>query len=293
LATSDLQTTQEDQPDSEETPRKPLRQIMEQEITEGLSIMRRSTFGLIVSGLSAGLDLGFSVFLMTVVLSSTRDVFSKPAVNLLVAAAYSIGFIFVILGRSELFTEHTTLAILPVLNGNASLRELARLWGFIYWANIAGGAIIAVMIVALAPALGDVQVTVFGVIAGDLVRHPWWVILLSGVMAGWLMGLVSWLVTASRDSISQIAIIGIITTTIGLLHLHHSMAGSIEVLVGLFSHQGISLPDYFTFLVWATIGNSIGGVFFVGVIKYGNVILSPRNHEKVKLKSPDKEEPIP
>jgi formate/nitrite transporter FocA (FNT family) len=43
----------------------------------------------------------------------------------------SSGFLFVILGRSELFTEHTTLAVLPVLDGRASLRQLGRLWGLI------------------------------------------------------------------------------------------------------------------------------------------------------------------
>lgn len=221
---------------------------------------------------------------MAVVLSSARGIFPKPVVDILVALAYSVGFIFVVLGRSELFTEHTTLAILPVLNKNASLRDLARLWGLVYVANLTGGAVIAMLIVILAPALGDLQVSVFGEIASGLVDHPWWVILLSGVMAGWLMGLISWLVTASRETISQIAIIAIITTTIGLLHLHHSMAGSIEVLVGLFSQQGITLTNYLTFLAWATIGNSIGGAFFVGVIKYGHVIRSAPEREEVELK---------
>ncbi len=97
------------------------------------------------------------------------------------------------------------------------------------------------------------------------------------------MGLLSWLVTASRETVSQILIILIITTTIGLAHLHHSVAGSIEVLVGLFSGHGITLGGYLHFLVWTTIGNSIGGVVFVGIVKYGHVIQSNREKEDVDL----------
>lgn len=55
-----------------------------------------------------------------------------------------------------------------------------------------------------------------------MVEHPGWVILLSGVLAGWLMGLLSWLVAASRDTIGQIFIVALVTTAIGIAHLHHA-----------------------------------------------------------------------
>ena len=236
-----------------------------------------------MAGLSAGLDLGFSVFLMAAVLSQTETVFPKPVVEFLLAGAYSIGFIFVILGRSELFTEHTTLAVLPVLNRRANIGQLARVWGLVYISNLVGGAIVAALIVIVGEGLGVTQPDAFRTIASNLVDHPDWVILVSGVMAGWLMGLLSWLVTASRDTIGQIAIILLVTVTIGLIHLHHSMAGSIEVLVGLFSGQGITLGDYGRFLLWATIGNSVGGVVFVAGLKYGHVIRSTPDPEQVEL----------
>lgn len=48
------------------------------------------------------------------------------------------------------------------------------------------------------------------------------------------MGLVSWLVTASRDSMAQILMILLVAGSIYFLHLHHSIAGSVEVLMGVF-----------------------------------------------------------
>ncbi len=109
-----------------------------------------------------------------------------------------------------------------------------------------------------------------GVIAHRVTDHPAWVIALSAVLAGWLMGLLSWLVTAGKDTTSKIFIIVMVTATIGLAGLHHSIVGSVEVAAGLFAGQGISPASALLFLAVAIAGNAIGGVVFVAVIKYGH-----------------------
>ena len=45
------------------------------------------------------------------------------------------------LGRSALFTEQSTSAVLPVLAGRASLVQLARLWILVLIGNVVGGAL--------------------------------------------------------------------------------------------------------------------------------------------------------
>ena len=93
---------------------------------------------------------------------------------------------------------------------------------------------------------------------------------MDGVLAGWLMGLLSWLVSASRDTIGQIFIVALVTTAIGIAHLHHCVVGSAEVLAGVFSGQGVSLAGFARFLALATLGNVVGAVVFVALIKYGH-----------------------
>lgn len=253
-----------------EEPQKSYETILEQEIAAGLTELERPAPALLLSGLSAGLDVSLSLLLMAVMKTLTQG---QPHLvsELLVAMMYAAGFLFVVLGRSELFTEHTTLAVLPVLDGRASLAQLGRLWGLIYVANQAGAAAFAAFLAFLGPRLGVIEAPVFGEIASGLVEHPGWVILLSGVLAGWLMGLLSWLVAASRDTISQIFIVALVTTAIGLTHLHHSVVGSAEVLAGVFSGQGATVADFGKFLLWATLGNILGGVFFVALIKFGHI----------------------
>lgn len=248
--------------------KKPSRQILAEELAEGVEALERSAAGLFVSGLSAGLDIGFSVFLMAVTRTLLAGRISEEAMVFLAGNMYAVGFIFVVLGRSELFTEQTTLAVLPVLRRRASVAALARLWGLVLSANLLGAAAFAGLVVIIGPALGVIDPTAFGVIARHAVNSDGPVIFASGLFAGWLMGLVSWLVAASRDTISQIVLVWLITTVIGIGRLHHVVVGSVEVLAGLFAGQGISLGDVVGFIVWAALGNALGGSIFVALIKY-------------------------
>jgi len=208
--------------------------------------------------------------LMAIMRTLTEGELPHAVSEILVANMYAAGFIFVVLGRSELFTEHTTLAVLPVLDGRASVRQLGRLWGLVYAANLIGAAAFAASLAFLGPRLGIVGPHVLGDIAAGMVRHPWWLILLSGVLAAWLMGLLSWLVAASRDTISQIFVVWLVAFAIGFGHLHHAVVGSTEVLAGVFSGQGATLADFWRFLLPTTVGNLLGGFIFVALIKYGH-----------------------
>jgi len=248
------------------------REILAQEIQEGLEELERSADGLFLSGVSAGLDIGFGPFFMAVLLTLVGGEWGEPLTRIVVANAYAVGFIFVIGGRSELFTEHTARASLPVLDGRASVDELARLWALVYVGNILGGSVFAVSMVYFAPAYGIVESAAFTEIASNLTSHGPGLLLAGGVVAGWLMGLLSWLLTAARESISRIAVVWLVTTGIGLAHLPHSIAGNVEVLAGALASPSISLVQYAGFLGLATVGNAIGGSVFVALLKYGHVV---------------------
>jgi formate/nitrite transporter FocA (FNT family) len=185
--------------------------------------------------------------------------------------AYPLGFIFVVIGRSELFTEHTTLAVIPVLNKNATLKSLLILWGIVYAGNLLGGYFFGYILSVLPAHLNAIDSGAFYSLAKKLVYHPWHVILGSGILAGWLMGLLSWLVTSAQETISRIIIIALITSVIGIGGLHHSIVGSIEVFTATITSAKIGWGDYLNVQFWATIGNIIGGVVFVAFVKFSHI----------------------
>ncbi|MFB6129857.1 MAG: formate/nitrite transporter family protein [Salinigranum sp.] len=271
-ATTSEAATADDKTAREQETQKSYRTILAQEIEEGYVELNRPASGLFLSGLSAGLDIGFGPFLMVAVLSLPSEGLPAPIRTLLVSAAYAVGFTFVVLGKSDLFTEQTTLAVLPVLHGRATYRELGKVWAIVYGANILGAAGFAGLAVVIGPATGHLHPAAFREVAGTLVAYSWWVTLVSGVLAGWLMGLLSWLVRASRDTISLLFVVFIVTGTIGYLHLPHSIAGTIEVLFGVFVSGSVSPAAFGTFLLWSTLGNVVGGVVFVALLKHSHAM---------------------
>lgn len=247
------------------------RDIMAQMIEQGLSELRRPISGLGVSALSAGLDVSFGVLLMAMALSRLDGVVPAGALRMLVGNLYAVGFIFVILGRSELFTEHTTLAVFPVLARKASVRELGRLWSIVWCANLVGATLFAAIAAYLGRGLGIADTAAFEALAHELVEPAWYLVFGSAVLAGWLMGLLSWLVSASRDTIGRLVVVWLVTSAIGMLGLHHCIVGTTEVLSASFAGADISAGDFAHFLLWATLGNVVGGTVFVGLLKFGHV----------------------
>ncbi|MFT5641065.1 MAG: formate/nitrite transporter FocA (FNT family) [Algoriphagus sp.] len=261
--------SKEDSPKSDQP--KEVNQILDEQIKTGLKEFDRSNGALFLSALTAGLEVGFSVLFMGTIFTLFNSSVSPEALKMYLAFCYPIGFIFVIIGRSELFTEHTALAILPVLNGSVSFKNLLVLWGLVYTGNLVGGYIFGFLISKIGPAVGFIELSTFAHLAHKLVDHQWDVILLSALLAGWMMGLLGWLVTSSQETMSRIVIIILVTAIIGVAGLHHCIVGSIEVFSGFITSDEITLSDYLRFQLWATIGNAIGGSVFVAVLKFSNV----------------------
>jgi formate/nitrite transporter FocA (FNT family) len=245
--------------------------ILEQHVRQAQEELERPAGALLLSGLSAGLDLGFGPFLMAVIATLTAEDLPHSVTQILITLAYAVGFIFVVMGRSELFTEQTTSAVLPVLSRRANLSQLLRLWGLVLIANLVGAAVIAAIISQVGPRMGVIETHALQEIAARLLDHEWWIMLLGAIAAGWLMGLMAWLVIASRDTVSQIIVVTLATFVIGIAGFQHSIAGTIEVLMAVFANAGPTLADFAQFLLWSVLGNACGGAIFVAVLKFGHV----------------------
>ncbi|MEO8478654.1 MAG: formate/nitrite transporter family protein [Gemmatimonadota bacterium] len=247
---------------------KPAETILRQEIAVGADQLGRPAAGLLLSAVSGGLDIGFGPMMVATVvaLSPVESLTSR----LVAALLYAIGFVIVILGRSELFTEHTTLAVLPLLSGQTTIRRVARLWGLVYLGNLVGAVGFAALAGPLGRALGLFTGDDVGRMVAHLTDFSPLVIFGSAVAAGWMMGLVSWLVTAARDTVSQVLIILLVAGSISFLGLHHSIAGSVEVLMGVFV-AGVTVTAFLKFLLFATLGNAVGGIVLVAGLKFGHV----------------------
>jgi len=243
-------------------------EILKQQIIEGQETYDKSSLSILLSSLTAGLEIGFSYLLICTLYFFLEGKVESDTIVKALSLVYPIGFVMIILGQSILFTEQTSLLTLPVLNKKRSLGSLLRLWGLVILGNLIGGYLIAFVLVWIGPKLGIFELKTVEKIAVHVTNYSGAVIFISAILAGWLMGLLSWLVAASKDTLSRILIIYIITAVLAFAGLHHSIVGNVEVFAGFISSPTILFNEYLSFVALALFGNAIGGAVFVALLKY-------------------------
>ena len=258
---------------TEHTPEQPKEpyEIMVEQLEGGLKEYRRSNIGLFISSLSAGLEVGFSILAIGIIYTLFKTEVSPGKLYLMMALVYPLGYIFVIIGRSELFTEHTVLATIPVLNGKASFKSLLTLWVIIYAGNIIGGYLFGAIILQFNAGTHLISLDFFHFVSQKMVAYSSTNIVVSSIIAGWLMGTLSWLLSAAQDTLSRVAMIFFITFIISIAGLHHCIVGSIEIFMAYFANANdVSGFEFLKFQGLSTLGNIIGGVVLVALVKYAH-----------------------
>ena len=248
------------------------RQILQEQMEASQHEYRRNNHSLFLSSTAAGLEIGFSFFLMAVLFTHFHTLVSPSLLHFIISMSYPVGFIMVIIGRTDLFTEHTTLAILPVLDGQQKVTDLGRVWLLIYAGNMLGAMLFSLLFIRFAALSQNIDTQAFTYYSDKMLADDNTGLLLGSIFAGWLMGLLGWVVASASDTIGRIAVIALITFVIGLGGLAHCVAGAVASFCAwLGGDHSISFAEVLRFLGLATLGNTIGGSVFVGMLKYGYI----------------------
>jgi formate-nitrite transporter family protein len=235
---------------------------------EGRHELDRKTSSLAWSGLAAGMSMGFSFVAQAMLERHLPDANWRP---LIATFGYSLGFLIVILGRQQLFTENTLTVILPLLQEQTwhDVLKVMRLWSVVLLANLVGALLFAAVI-AKAPAFDPDVLPSFAALAAKSGVHSFGATVVRGIFAGWLIALMVWLLPAAEAA--RIWIIIGLSYVVGVCHFPHIIAGSTEMFYLALNGQR-SWPDIVTgFLVPALIGNTIGGVTLVAALAHAQVV---------------------
>jgi len=233
---------------------------------EGADELERAIPALFFSALAAGLSMMFSLIASGTLRAALPDAPWRP---LITAFGYAIGFLIVILGRQQLFTENTLTPILPVLNDPKTwrIRALGTLWLTVLAGNLVG-ALIASAVVAFTPAFGEGPRAAFAAIARETVAPTFAALVAKGVIAGWIIALMVWLLPLA-DTFATVIIL-ILTWLVSAAGLAHIIAGSVEAFYGAWS-GATSWADYVHFAIPTLLGNIIGGVAFVAAVSSAEI----------------------
>jgi formate-nitrite transporter family protein len=237
-------------------------------LKEGEEELARPSSALFWSGLAAGLSMGFSMIAEGLLSAHLPDVRWRP---LVAKFGYSVGFLIVILGRQQLFTENTLTPILPLLQRKegAVFKNVLRLWSVVLVANLLGALLIA--LVAVRTGAFDPEVLrAFAEMGHKAMEHDFGMTLLRGVFAGWLIALMVWLLPFAESA--RVWVIIIITYLVGVGHFSHIIAGAVETFaLAAAGHKAWSavLGGY---IVPTLVGNILGGVTLVATLNHAQVV---------------------
>lgn len=231
--------------------------------------LKRSTLSLAISGYAGGIFMGLSGLGMALVLGFFGV---SPVTHFVASMFYPTGFIVVIVGRAQLFTENTLYPVALVLAEKRELVNTLRLWCTVLPANVLGALTFAAL-AARTPAL-PVETKHALIDLGLRAAHTspgtiFW----SGVTAGWIIATAAWLVSGSHSITGSVMILGLLTFVVGLGNFAHCIATSGEILSSVLGGQ-LGAGSYFHWLWIAVAGNVCGGVFMVTLLEYGQAILA-------------------
>jgi formate/nitrite transporter FocA (FNT family) len=235
---------------------------------DGEEELHRSTSALAWSGFAAGLSMGFSFVAQALFYAHLPNTEWR---HLIVALGYPVGFLIVILGRQQLFTENTLTPIIPLLTRRnlSTLARVARLWITVLLANMVGAHLFA-WVAADTPMFRAKTQAAMLALAQDAMNVGFGTAILRGIFAGWLIAMVVWIMAATQ--VDRVLIIGILTYVVGLAGLTHIIAGAVEVLflvmVGVKSWGAVA----WGYLLPTLIGNSIGGVSLTAAVNHAQVV---------------------
>jgi formate/nitrite transporter FocA (FNT family) len=241
--------------------------LYEQVATNARQELARSTVALGLSGFGAGAFMGLSALGTAIALAVLG---ASPGARIISRMLYPLGFIVVIVGRSQLFTENTLYPVALVLSEKRQFWNTMRLWAVVLPTNLLG-ALAFSLLAADTSALEPSFVSALSTLGAKAIAHPASTVFWSGVIGGWLIALAAWLVSASHSITGSVMVIWMLTFIVGLGDFAHCIASSCEILVTVLTGHA----PWIAFFQWfgpAVLGNIFGGICLVTILEYGQAI---------------------
>jgi formate/nitrite transporter FocA (FNT family) len=222
---------------------------------------------LVYSGLFAGFTIGLSALAVALTTASLTPEVQSTA--FIAALLYPIGYVAVIIGRSQFFTENTLYPVMLSLRHKEYLSRTGRLWAIVFATNLAGAFLFAMLVILTGALAEPVQAELVsnGVkyTEGSFIDTFW-----SAVITGFLLATVAWLVEGCDTVTGRVAVIWSLTFFVSLASLDHCIATTVTAFCALLDGE-LALGETLAWLAPAVLGNVLGGVIIVASINYGQV----------------------
>jgi formate/nitrite transporter FocA (FNT family) len=226
-------------------------------VDKGRERLNRSWPGLLATGAVGGIDVSIGLLALLTVYHATGS-------RLLAALAFGIGFIALTLANSELFTENFLVPVNAVVAGQATVRQLLRLWAGTLAANLAFGWIMGGLIVAAAP---DLRATALEKGSHIAERSFGGSLLAAAILGGTVITLMTWMERGTPSVPAKLVAAISAAFILGSGVVVHAVVNTLEMFASLHVGAPFGYLDVLQMLSFVTMGNMIGGLGFVTVLR--------------------------
>lgn len=233
---------------------------------EGQEEIDRPAASLLWSGLAAGFAITASLIAEAAI---AMHVGETPWRTLVVSLGYPVGFVVVILGRMQFFTESTVTAMLPLVTRPSAhtLGRTVRLWVLVLVANLVGTAL-ATLALANLPMIDDALRDAAVTVSSAILEHGAVAIFWTAIPAGFLIAGLAWVLPNAREQ--SFLVIFAVTYTVGVAGLSHSVVGSAEAFTLLWAGR-TDVAGSIALIAPAVVGNLVGGAGLFALLAHGQV----------------------
>ncbi len=216
---------------------------------------------LFFSALAAGFAITIT-FLLYASLTASTD--GDPVLS---AMLYPLGFIYIIIGGYQLYTENTLPPVALTLERLASIPALLRNWVVVLAGNFAGGALGAAVLAYGGVLSADGAAAALSLAQKGIETSPG-TLFMKAVFAGLIVAGVVWVEYAARDTISRLVVVYLAFLAIPLGGLFHVVVSFTEMLYLVFRNDLGLLLGLREFVLPVLAGNTVGGVVLVTAVNY-------------------------
>lgn len=247
-----------------------LQSAFRRSVDDGRTRLTRSWPNLLATGFVGGIDIGIGVLALLVVEAETGS-------RVLGAIAFGIGFIALTLGRSELFTESFLVPVATVVSGHSTARSLLRLWVGTLVANLAGGYVVASLLMGALPRLAETA------------RHTasfysdlgiGWTSFSLGLVGGMVITVMTWMERGSSTEFGRIVAALSAGFLLAAAPLNHVIVVSLEMFAALQVGASFGYADWAGTAAWAALANLVGGLLLVTVLRFVQVGGEEISHQR-------------
>jgi formate-nitrite transporter family protein len=239
-------------------------EIYDRAVREGHRRLEMPFVEQVATGFIAGVTIIFGVVALGVVTSLVEPSFDRHVASLAGALAFGIGIVFLVMGRSELFSENFFDPVAAAIDrGGADVwLRLARLWITILVLNLVGGALL-VGLLTVDGALSDEANGALVGVAEEIVAKSWSATLARALLAGALITLLSYMLKAATSASARILLAYMVGFFLAVGPFDHVVVSALHVLFGVWTGSTVTYGDLVGNVALSTVGNIAGGVLLI------------------------------